>query len=59
MTDKEQEMENSLADYLFGFGQGRQHERNLITAWLRANVKGSVDPWSSAADAIKAGEHLK
>ena len=59
MTDEGQEMENSLTIYIYGFEQGRRHERNLITAWLRANVKGNVDPWSSAADAIKAGEHLK
>lgn len=57
MTDDEAE-ETSII-YLLGFAKGREFERKLIVAWLQANLKGNVDPWSSAADAIKAGEHLK
>jgi hypothetical protein len=57
MTDEE--LKKDAMTFSYGFEKGQTHERYQIVAWLRANQKGNVDPWSKAADAIEAGDYLK
>ena len=38
--------------------EARESERAAVVDWLRFRLKGYTDPWSKAADAIEAREHL-